>query len=411
MAKRKDWFASAAKDLEVPEGKSEVVIWDQKGNGLGLRARKSGRKSFIFQYRIGGRGAKTQKITIGPTGTYDVDDAREEALEYQRQVRKGVDPKQAKRDLAERETMQGLCEKFITVQEMRGDKRSRHAEERRINKNILNYKISSQVLMRDMAVADITHDHIEALHLSMSSRPIEANRTRAVMSALFEFAISKELRADNPTKRVRPFPEVSRDHFLDADHIKWFWQACANTSSIYGTFGQVLLLTGARRGEIAGMRWDEIDDNGVLTIPAERSKNKQPQRVYLSPVVRSLLSGIERKGDYVFTTTGVKPINGFQKSKKAIIRDMRRLADGEVEHWNWHDLRRTFATGMQSIGVNSPVISALQGQKSHEQTGVASIYQRYDFDAEKKQAMEAWSNLVGALGTGEEPNVVKLEVM
>ena len=396
---------SLIKKLAVPAGKREVIVWDSEVKGLGVRVTASGTKSYILKLRIGkGRDAPIRKPRIGAVEDMTPDKARTIARDWKQLALAGIDPTQALREQEEdpRPTMDFLCDEYLDKHAV--TKRSGDADQKKIDRHIRGR-------LGRKAVEDVTHNDILVLHRGMSDTPVEANRTLALLSKLFSVAINHGMRADNPTRGVSKYPEKSRDRVLSDDEISWFWEACEGLGYPIGTFGQVVLLTGQRLNEIAQMKWSEIDDDGVFTIPPERVKNKREHKVPLSPLVRALLSRVERKGDFVFSKNGMVPMNGWAKDVNKLRTAMEDAAGREIPRWTWHDLRRTAATGMARLAIPIPVTEAVLNHVSGSQAGIVGIYQRHDYAGEKQRALEAWANMVVSIVEDEEPNVVKLEVM
>jgi integrase len=169
----------------------------------------------------------------------------------------------------------------------------------------------------------------------------------------------------------------------------------------FGTFYQLLILTGQRREEVAGLNWAELDRTAAIwTIPADRAKNGVAHIVPLSaPVIAEMdrLAG-DPKGQvpwptsgYAVTTTGRSPISGFSKAKAALDAAVTEVCVGaSLSAWRVHDLRRTMATGFQRLGVRFEVTEATLNHVSGAKSGVAGIYQRHDWREEKRAALEAW---------------------
>jgi integrase len=151
-------------------------------------------------------------------------------------------------------------------------------------------------------------------------------------------------------------------------------------------------LTGARREEIAGLRWSEIDGD-TIKLEGARTKNSEAHLIPLSAPAKTLLDSMPRiaGSDFVFTTTGEKPISGWRQPKIKL-----DTASG-VTGWRIHDLRRTVATGLQKLGVTLQTVEAVLGHTSGSRGGIVGVYQRHDFADEKRAALEAWGSHVMAL--------------
>ena len=164
---------------------------------------------------------------------------------------------------------------------------------------------------------------------------------------------------------------------------------------------KLLMLTGQRTGEVAGMRWLELGED-TWTIPAERAKNKREHAVPLTPVAKDLILGdSERIGDLVFTTTGTTPISGFGKMKARL--DARLKFD---EDWQLRDLRRTMVTGMAELGIQPHVIEAVVNHISGHKGGVAGIYNKAEYAEPKRKALQRWAAHVDAVVSGREEEKV-----
>src|SRR5262249_21586994 len=147
---------------------------------------------------------------------------------------------------------------------------------------------------------------------------------------------------------------------------------------------RLLVLTGQRRGEIAGLTWSEIDlDKQLISLPRERVKNNRAHEIPLSPQAVAVIEALPRTGEHLFSL-GRHPINGFARAKERF----DRLCP--VKDWVLLDLRRVAASGMAKLGVNLPVIEKVLNHVSGSFAGVAGVYQRHDFAGEKRAALEKW---------------------
>ena len=165
----------------------------------------------------------------------------------------------------------------------------------------------------------------------------------------------------------------------------------------FGSLTQLLILTGARRGEIGGLRWPEMVD-GEISLAGERTKNGEPHKVPLSLPALAIIESLPRVAgtDLLFSTNGKTKVSGWSKAKRQL-DDALIEAKQELPSWTVHDLRRTVATGLQKLGVNLQVIEAVLGHVSGSRSGVVGTYQRHSFDKEKAAALEAWGAHVSRL--------------
>jgi integrase len=154
----------------------------------------------------------------------------------------------------------------------------------------------------------------------------------------------------------------------------------------YGSMVEFLILTAQRRGEVAGLVWNEIDlTNGIWTLPAGRSKNGRSHIVHLSPEALAVLQMIPHKSGFVFGVGGARPFNSFVDSKEKL--DELSCITG----WVIHDLRRTAVTGMAALGVAPHVADKVLNHQAGTIAGVAAVYQRHEFLGERKEALLVWS--------------------
>jgi integrase len=180
---------------------------------------------------------------------------------------------------------------------------------------------------------------------------------------------------------------------------------------------KVLLLTGQRRNEVGGMRWDELrqeNDDWQWHLPKERTKNKRAHIVPLASTTLELINREPRSGPCVFTTTGETPISGWSKIKRKLDDRMVELAREErgekfnLAQWGLHDLRRTTATGMANLGIRPDVIEQVINHVSGSRAGVAGIYNRSELLPERRAALERWANHVIGVVEAKAGNVVPL---
>ncbi len=237
--------------------------------------------------------------------------------------------------------------------------------------------------------------------LEMMDRAIErgaayqANRIHSHLRKLFNWCLDRgKIEASPMTGTKAPTREKARDRVLTPAEIARLVAACRAEPYPFGPYTLILLVTAQRRGEVANMRWSEIDwENKVWEIPGERSKNGRPHLVPLSPLALSVLRGIPRfEGcDLVFTTTRTSPISGITKM-------VIRLQDAsDTRDWRLHDLRRTAATEMAKMGIVPHVVEKVLNHISGTISGVAAVYNRYGYDAEKRAALTRWASLIKKL--------------
>ncbi len=214
-------------------------------------------------------------------------------------------------------------------------------------------------------LGEITRADVRRLLDDIAARaPITANRTLAVFRKLCNWAVSKDMITASPCAGIEaPTSERSRERVLLDDEVRLAWKAFDSIGWPFGLICKLLLLTGARREEVASMRWGEIDLVAKCwTLPASRTKNKRPHEIPLSDAAIEIIKRLPRIEGFVFSTTGASAVSGFSRAKTAIDRTILETPREEAEasgddpgnveapeHWQVHDLRRTVATNLQRL--------------------------------------------------------------
>jgi integrase len=238
-----------------------------------------------------------------------------------------------------------------------------------------------------------------------------ARALHTALSSLFSWAEEKDLIDASPLNGLkRPDSAIVRNRFLADDEIVAFWKACDKVGEPFSVIYRLLLLTGARLNEVAGMKWSELHDDGSWHLPSERTKNARPHVVPLSPAAQQLIAGVKRNNnpaDLVFTTTGTSAVSGWSRSKRRLDKAMLAVCKGKTTPpWRIHDLRRTFVTGCIELGIAPHVIELAVNHVSGHRAGVAGVYNKSELILERKAALARWSDHVAALVAGTTDNVV-----
>jgi integrase len=382
--------------------------------GLTLVIQPTGAKSWALRYRLSG---KQKKLTIGSHPAVNLKSARDLARTALVAVAKGEDPAQEKQETKRKEragAIGDLIEKVVPAFIERHSKKKNREAHIRETERILRLEVVSH--WEGRRLSDITRADVHGLLDSIVDRPapILANRTLAAIRKLSNWALERGLINASPCTGIRaPAGEKSRDRVLRDEEIKVAWAAFEAAGWPFGPLAKLLLLTGARRDEVSCMTWDEVDLKARLwIIPAARCKNGQEHQIPLSDPAAAILGGLPRiiAGDgpgFVFTTTGRTPISGFSKAKKQFDKLIAESRGGEpIPAWTLHDLRRTCASSMAALGTPPHVCDAVLNHKSGSIKGVAAVYNRYAYAAEKRAALETWGwHLAAQTGapTGRKP--------
>jgi integrase len=228
------------------------------------------------------------------------------------------------------------------------------------------------------------------------------------MSAMFAWSMREGLVLSNPVANTNKRDETPRERVLNDDELRAVWQALGNDQ--YGTIVKLLMLTGQRVNEIARLRWSEIDfDRCLISLPGTRTKNARPHDVPMAATVHLLLAAQQRdEGRDLVFGKGEGPFSGFSRCKEALDKAIAELNGGPLAPWVLHDLRRSAATGMAELGIQPHVIEAVLNHVSGHKGGIAGIYNRAQYSAEKAQALARWDEHVGCIVRGARDKVVKL---
>ena len=360
--------------------------------GLQLIVQPSGAKTYRLIPRVNG---KQINLTIGNAAVLKLAEARDEARRQLALIAKGEDPRairqEAVRDASE--TVEVVARRFVE-RHVKVHTRGWYETERQIEREILpawGKRPISSIGKRDVA----------ALIDGIADRaPVMANRTFSTARRMFGWAIDRGLIEVSPFERLKkPAPETKRDRVLADSELALIWRAAEEIGYPFGPVVQILTLTAARRSEVAGMRWSELDsDLSLWSLPRERVKNGLQHTVPLPPLARSIIAALPRieASEFVFTTTGKVPVGNFSRTKHTLDAAIADLC-GPIPPWTLHDLRRSAASGMARLGVQLPVVEKILNHVSGSFAGVAGIYQRHDFADEKRAALECWARHLATL--------------
>jgi integrase len=373
--------------MHCPAGQGEVFFWDASCRGFGIRALRSGRRSWIYQYRDEHR--RTRRIVLGDVSAVRLDAARDAARKHAAGVAQGANPSVDRKNKGNALSVLALVDAYL-----------QHAKK---SQRPRPYMETERHLRRH--ASPLHHDRAEALHrrdisdllerVARKSGPICANRVRGTLSAMWTWALrSGFIEADsNPVAFTVRQPEKPRERTLLDAEVRAIWRATEDGSD-YSRIVRLCILTGCRRDEIGRLRRDEIKADSIV-IGAERMKSGIAHEIPLFPVMAELLAEIA-DGDrrqFIFGRfdTG---FSGWSRCKKGL--DARLVETIAMPPWTLHDLRRTFSTRLHDAGVEPIVIEALL---AHKQQGVAAVYNRASFRMAKKAALEKWHDLLrGILG-------------
>jgi integrase len=368
----------------TPPARGNRITFDDKPAGFGVRVTAGGHKAFIFNYRVRGSGQQ-RRITIGQVGDWTLGAARDEAKRLRRVVDSGGDPRGDFEDLREAPTVAQLCDLF----EREHLPRKRPATQQSY-RGLLDLHIRPY-FSKHAKVADVTYADVDRLHRDVTAKrgsPYVANRLVAVLSKMFSLAIKWQMRPDNPARGIERNPEQKRKRYLSGDELARLTAAlAAHPDRQFANIVRLLLLTGARRGEVLGMRWGDVAlDQGIWTKPGSTTKQKTDHVVPLSAPAVQLLKGIKHRSEYVFPGDGASGhVVEIKKSWAALCKAT------DITGLRVHDLRHSFASQLASGGASLPLIGALLG---HSNSTTTARYAHL-FDDPQRAAVEKVGTIVG----------------
>lgn len=388
------------RNLTPPNRKT--LYWDTKQGGLCLVVQPTGHKSFKVAYRSAGQ---LRWYHLDRYEAIYLKEAREAARVIRARVATGADPHVDKMKSRQGITFRKLAEKY----------QDQHAK--RVNKswrqpaNLLRWYIYPSLGTRK--AASITRDDMRRLfrHLT-EDRPVLANQTLAAVSSVYSWALAEDepdIEA-NPTTGIRRNSTKGRERTLSAGELQKVWPKFDDFGLIKATALQCVLYTGQRSGEILHMRGEHIDGQW-WTMPGRPDaetgwpgvKNSLDHRVWLASPVMTLLNeiGLPERG-WVFTNERGRPFEKLSSITREISTDL------SIPRFTVHDLRRTAATGMASMGIDRLTVSRIL---NHKEGGITALYDRHSYDRQKQNALISWAARLLEIVAGKTAadNVVAME--
>jgi integrase len=418
--------------LEVERGGKDRLVFDDAQRGLAVRVTAGGGRTYLCQYSLHGQ---KWRVPLGACSALSLASARDAAAAVMGDVAKGINPALVRKEAAKAEQARRARNR-LTLRLLIDEWQRLHLAGRRPS------YAAEAVRALHSAFADALDDAAEELQRVAVVRALDGltrrkgrkkggadkgaamtGRTAAYGRAAFAWAVKRGMVAANPFADLPIAKSVAkRERVLTDDEIAEVWRAAGTAAAPYGSIIRLLMLTGQRRGEVAGMIWSELsDDLTTWTLPGERTKNGSAHIVPLSAPVRTIIRALlpddaieakrmlaENRASGALVLPGLAgTFGGWSKSKvsldKAVADKRAKAAEKPCNApaapvpWSVHDLRRTVATGLQRLGVRLEVTEAVMNHISGSRGGIAGVYQRHDWAAEKRAALDGWAEHVLAL--------------
>lgn len=360
------------KTLHAPQ-RGNRVEWDGEIPGFGVCITRSGVKSFVLSYRINGR---KRRYTIGRCSEWSADAARNRAIELKQEIRNGKDPLQEKQRASGEPTISELATQYLERHAETHKRASGRRNDRQMLRGIVLPRLGSFQLKA------VGRRDIETLHASLKATPYRANRVLSLLSKMFSLAMEWGWRSDNPVRGIPRFHEDKRERWLTVDELRRIDIALdAYPDQRAANVIRMLLMTGAREGEVLKADWTQFDlKRGIWTKPSHHTKQKKIEHVPLGADVLKLLHSMKQKaaGPLFPGTNGSARVTirrpWVQVCKAAglvevlTLKGKRRTINRYRPTLRIHDLRHTYASHLVSDGVSLQVVGKLLGHTNPQTT-------------------------------------------
>jgi integrase len=367
----------------VPDAEKPIKIWDSEIKGFGVIILPSGRRTYCVEYRNADRVKK--RLKLGVHGHITAEEARDLAKKKLASITHGADPVEENKRIS----------KLITVNQLAEDYIERHGTRKRERSLAEDIRLLTNMILPALGekkVQLVTRRDVEDLHNNMKSTPYQANRVIALLSKMFSLAINWSWCEKNPTQGIQRYQEEKLDRWLDIEEMKRLWTALDKLSHHHTSFVfKLLLLTGARRGEMLNATWDQFDlEKGLWNKPAHLTKQNKKEHLPLSSNALEVLKQLKKlhpsNSEFLFPgKVDGQPIKEVKTFWKSVLRE------ASIENFRIHDLRHTHASHLVSSGLSLSIVGKLLG---HTQ---ATTTQRYAHLADEplREAAEFFGNMVG----------------
>jgi integrase len=432
---RKRLTSKAIENLKLPASdptgrkNGRRFVMDNEVRGLGVKITEAGSKSFVMIQRFPGFKHPAPR-QLGSCDAMTLEEAREKGREWLKLIARGIDPAEHEREIQlaaarrRENSVAAVFEDFVK-EKLTGERQGRDVD-RDMRKEFV-------AVWNKRPIAEITvEDVLHVVRTVKQRAPSHARNLLGYARRFFDWAIEQHAYGikTNPCVGLKPArivgEKIARDRVLTDDELFAFWRATGHAAYPFGPLYRLLILTGLRLNEVADATWSEIDfRSGVWIVPASRMKGKDGRAVdHVVPLTADIVAILEslprfKSGDYLFSVTfGKSPVWVSDKAKKRIdarmLRTLKAMARRRGDDanrvalpaWVNHDLRRSLRTGLSKLRIAFDTREAVLG---HVRPGVVGTYDRHDYQAEKKDALERWAAYVQNLASHPvQTNVVRL---
>jgi integrase len=370
--------------LKVPDGKSEIIAFDDALAGFGVRIRSGGSKRFIYQYKLNGTN---RRVTFKEV---NVKRARAAAQILAAKVTLGSDPALEKESAydAAGDTFKRCLERYLARPQGRRRDSTLKEIRRHLERNLQALHRLHIKKMDRRRIAD------ELARLTVENGAVQSNRTRSSLSAFLNWCVGEGYIDINVAAQTNKHEEIARSRVLSDAELRTIWNGLPEQGD-YRDLIRLLILTGARLREIANLSWTEVDlDKAIIGLPPSRTKNHREHVVPLSAPALEILTGRAREERELVFGTGIHGFAGFSKAKRQL-DETAKLKDP----WVVHDIRRSVATGLAKL-VQPHVVECVLGHVGGFRAGISGVYNLHAYEDEKRRALDLWGRHITALVDG-----------
>lgn len=381
-------------ETAVPHSTERLFIWDTEVKGFNLRIYPTGRKTYFLQYR--NQAHKTHKIKIGVHGNITTEEAREKARQLSLKISLGEDPAITSREKKAIITVADLTKEYLELHANVNKRTKSIKDDTRMISNVILPKLGK------FNIKIVTSLDLQKLHRDLKDKPYLANRVRALINKMFNLARDWGWLTDNPVLGIEKYQEEKRDRWLNDGELQRLWAVLEKYNHHLTTHVfKLLLLTGARKGELLQATWDQFDlEKGIWTKPSHLTKQKKKEHLPLSENALQVINQVKqfKKESSLYLFPGKidgQPLQEIKTFWKKVIKE------AGIENVRIHDLRHTHASHLVSSGLSLSIVGKLLG---HTQ---AATTQRYAHLADEplRQATSIFGDKLKKLTSKELSNL------